>query len=183
MRPALRPVSVQQLADDRARSASGPEADAQIDAAAAAATASLATPPAPTSTATKFAVSTSARPDARPGNFARIVSRATRQAPEETQVASTASVAPRTVAPSIPSKTSVAKQATVKNAIKLRDINLIGIYGKPSNRRALVRLGNGRYQKVAVGDRLDGGQVSAIGNSELRYKRRGRDVVLKMPRG
>jgi hypothetical protein len=60
---------------------------------------------------------------------------------------------------------------------------LIGVYGRPSSRRALVRLANGRYQKVTVGDRLDGGRVSAIGESELRYRRSGRDVVLKMPRG
>ncbi|MFC6760263.1 hypothetical protein ACFQFQ_13430 [Sulfitobacter porphyrae] len=92
-------------------------------------------------------------------------------------------MAPRTVSPSIPSKTSVAKQATVKNAINLRKVNLIGVYGKPSNRRALVRLGNGRYKKVVVGDRIDGGRVSAIGDAELRYTKGGRSVVLTMPRG
>ncbi|MFT7136589.1 MAG: hypothetical protein ACI80I_002595, partial [Akkermansiaceae bacterium] len=132
---------------------------------------------------TRYAVKASARPDTRPDNFARIVQRAERSKPEPIQVASTASVAPRTVKPDLPSKASVAKQATVKNAIKLRGINLIGVYGKTSSRRALVRLANGRYQKVTVGDRLDGGRVSAIGESELRYTRSGREVVLKMPRG
>ena len=87
------------------------------------------------------------------------------------------------VTPKIPSKNSVAKQATVKNAINLRQVNLIGVYGKPSSRRALVRLSNGRYKKVVVGDRIDGGKVSAIGDSELRYVKRGRNVVLKMPQG
>ena len=120
-------------------------------------------------------------------NFARIVDRAQKQPqPEsrqdEVRVAAAAAVAPRTVQPSIPSKTSVATQATVKNALNLRDLNLIGVYGKPSDRRALVRLGNGRYQKVVVGDRIDGGRVSAIGDNELRYTKRGRDLVLKMPR-
>ena len=91
-------------------------------------------------------------------------------------------MAPRTVQPKIPSSASVAKTATVRNAINLRNVNLIGVYGKPSNRRALVRLSNGRYRKVVVGDRLDGGRVSAIGESELRYNKRGRDLVLKMPR-
>ena len=89
--------------------------------------------------------------------------------------------APVAVAPKIPSKTSVAAGATVKNAINLRKVNLIGVYGKPSSRRALVRLSNGRYQKVQVGDRIDGGRVSAIGDSELRYQKGGRNVVLKMP--
>jgi hypothetical protein len=63
----------------------------------------------------------------------------------------------------------------------MRQVNLIGVYGSPSNRRALVRLSNGRYQKVGVGDSLDGGRVSAIGSSELRYTKRGRPVVLRMP--
>ncbi len=181
-RPELRPVSIQQI--------KAAEPAPEVTAAAAAAAASLASPqavgPAVTSTinnATAFAVKASVRPDTRPRNFARIVKRAERAAPAPTQVASSASVAPRTVAPSMPSKTSVAKQATMKNAIKLRDINLIGVYGKPSSRRALIRLSNGRYQKVAVGDKLDGGRVSAIGDNELRYTRRGRDVVLKIPRG
>ena len=94
-----------------------------------------------------------------------------------------ASFAPRVVKPKIPSNASVSRQATVKNAINLRKLNLIGVYGKPSSRRALVRMGNGRYRKVEVGDRIDGGRVSAIGDSELRYTKGGRSVVLKMPRG
>ena len=126
----------------------------------------------------------SLRPDTRPRNFDRIVKRAERAAPQrETRVASAAAVAPRTVSPKIPSKASVARQATVKNAINLRKVNLIGVYGKPSNRRALVRMGNGRYKKVVVGDRIDGGRVSAIGDGELRYTKGGRAVVLKIPKG
>jgi Tfp pilus assembly protein PilP len=84
---------------------------------------------------------------------------------------------------SLPSSTSVARQATEKDVLKLRDVNLIGVYGSASSRRALVRLGNGRYQKVRVGDSLDGGQVAAIGEGELRYIKRGRNVVLRMPQG
>ncbi|MEC9251008.1 MAG: HAD hydrolase-like protein, partial [Pseudomonadota bacterium] len=53
---------------------------------------------------------------------------------------------------------------TLRNAINLNRINLIGVYGQPSDRRALVRLSNGRYRKVKVGDRIDGGRVLAIGD-------------------
>ena len=62
-------------------------------------------------------------------------------------------------------------------------MNLIGVYGTPSNRRALVRLPSGRYKKVQVGDTIDGGRVSAIGDSELRYQKGGRNLVLKIPSG
>ncbi|MEH6648130.1 hypothetical protein [Sulfitobacter sp.] len=187
-RPSLRPRSLQ----DRARQAEEAKLaaeEARLEASAAAA-AALALPQpttvaavSPLKSATRFATSQSRRPDTRPRNFDRIVKRAQRATPAatETRVAAAAAVAPRTVAPSIPSKTSVARSATVKNAINLRKVNLIGVYGKPSSRRALVRLSNGRYQKVKVGDRIDGGRVAAISTSELRYTKGGRNVVLQMP--
>ena len=131
-----------------------------------------------------LAAAASLRPETRPRNFDRLVARATRSAPKaDSTEQRTASVAPRTVTPSIPSTASVARAATVNKAINLRQVNLIGVYGTPSNRRALVRLGNGRYQKVEVGDRFDGGRVSAIGDSELRYQKGNRNVILKMPNG
>ena len=87
------------------------------------------------------------------------------------------------VAPAIPTKANVAKEATVKNAINLGKINLIGVYGTQSNRYALVRQANGRIIKVSVGDRLDGGRVAAITDTEVRYEKRGQLVALAMPRG
>lgn len=132
--------------------------------------------------ATARAVAASLRPDPRPGDFDKTVAKAQAAAPP-TVTASAATVAPRAVTPRIPSSASTTREATVKNAINLRDVNLIGVYGKPSDRRALVRLTNGRYRKVQVGDTMDGGRVSAIGDAELRYQKRGRDIVLKMPRG
>jgi len=178
-RPRVRPKSVQEEAA-ASQTAVTPEDTA------AAITEALETPQAsPVETATALAARASLRPDTRPRNFSRIVKRAQRSKPaqEETRVASAASIAPRTVTPKIPTKTSVARAATVRNAINLKRVNLIGVYGKPSQRSALVRLGNGRFRKVQVGDRIDGGRVSAIGNSELRYTKGGRNVVLKMPRG
>ena len=93
------------------------------------------------------------------------------------EVASVAAVAPK-----IPSKASVVQNATVKNAINLSKINLIGVYGSPSQRRALVRLSNGKYVKVKIGDRLDGGKVAAIGDAELIYTKSGRQVKLALPK-
>ena len=191
-RPAFRPISIQERAREAEEAANAAEEDleARTAAAAAAAAAALAVPQpvvAPVApaiqNATRLATAQSRRPDTRPRNFARIVQRAEPAAPPaaETRVAAAATTAPRNVAPAIPSRTSVARSATVKNAINLRKVNLIGVYGKPSSRRALIRLSNGRYQKVSVGDRLDGGRVAAIDTTELRYTKNGRNVVLKMP--
>ena len=144
---------------------------------------------------TKLAVLTSITPAARPSNFSKIVDQAIAEAQTSTPAA-TAPVAPakdNTVVaaasvaapklPSVPTRANVAKAATDKNAINLGKINLIGVYGSSSNRRALIRLSSGRYVKVQVGDKVDGGQVAAIGSSDLLYVKSGRKVTLEMPRG
>ncbi|MFB9151577.1 hypothetical protein [Roseovarius ramblicola] len=118
--------------------------------------------------ATDEAVAESLKPRLRPEAIARA---------DRPRAAATAA------APAIPTTASVAQRATARNAINLRQVNLIGVYGTPSNRRALVRLANGQYRKVEVGDRIDGGHVSAIGDTELRYTKSGRNVVLRLPRG
>ncbi len=86
-------------------------------------------------------------------------------------------------APDIPTTASVARQATIRNAMNLGDMNLIGVYGTERNRRALVRLPSGRMVKVEVGDRLDGGRIAAIGRDELRYTKGGRNITLEVPEG
>ncbi|MFX0545578.1 hypothetical protein ACEWPL_008535 [Roseovarius sp. S1116L3] len=127
--------------------------------------------------ATPQAVTASLTPLRRPGDFDTTVKRTREQAAAQPVPSS------QQMQPALPTSASVAKQATEKNVLKLREVNLIGVYGSSASRRALVRLGNGRYQKVRVGDALDGGQVAAIGESELRYVKRGRNVVLRMPQG
>ncbi|MCR9086328.1 MAG: hypothetical protein NXH97_06260 [Rhodobacteraceae bacterium] len=86
------------------------------------------------------------------------------------------------VEPTRSSNKTVVKQATA-NRINLKDVNLLGTFGPTSAQRALVRLPSGRVINVEVGDRVDGGRVSAIGRGELRYTKGGRAHVLKMPRG
>ncbi|RWR34127.1 hypothetical protein D2T29_04300 [Sinirhodobacter populi] len=90
---------------------------------------------------------------------------------------------PTEVLRKMPTSASVAKQATQANALALRQMNLIGLYGASSNRRALVRMPNGRMIKVAVGDLLDGGRVTAIGDGQLTYQKGVRLYQLKMLQG
>jgi hypothetical protein len=129
--------------------------------------------------ATRFAVASSLVPPTRPGNMDAIVASAVRSEPEPPAAAvEAAAVAP---GPSIPTSADVARAATQRNELRLRDINLIGVTGTPSDRRALVRLPSGRFVRVAVGDRLDGGRVAAIGETTLQYVRNGRTVTLDIP--
>ena len=83
----------------------------------------------------------------------------------------------------IPSSADVARQATVEDAIRLNRINLVGVYGVPADRRALVRLPSGRYVKVKIGDRIDGGTIAAISENALLYRKGGRSYELSMPQG
>ncbi len=134
--------------------------------------------------ATELAVASSRKPSHRPTDFATIVDSAREAASDGSRVATapaaTRAVASASVTPAIPTSASVATQATLKNAINLRDINLIGIYGTSSARRALVRLKNGRYVKVEVGDTLEGGRVTSITASELTYQKGSRAYKLEV---
>ncbi|WP_291729467.1 hypothetical protein [Leisingera sp. F5] len=132
---------------------------------------------------TAQAIAASVVPRARPANFANLVDRARRNPQNQVQTAAAVPAAAAAAAPRIPTAASVARRATVSNAINLRKLNLIGVYGTASDRRALVRLPSGRYKKVQVGDRIDGGRVIAIGESKLQYQKGGRNRTLEMPKG
>lgn len=133
---------------------------------------------------TSLAIALSPRPNRRPSSFGAVVAaaRARQQAPAvaAAPVRAAAPVPPQNFEP-VPG--GVAHAATLENAIQLHDINLIGVYGRPNARRALVRLGNGRYVRVEVGSALDGGQVTAIGAEALNYVKRGRTYAIELPSG
>lgn len=137
--------------------------------------------PDPFATATAQAVPQSLRPDSRPRNMDRIVAQARETA--VTQAATTPAQPAQVARPSGPTATTVARAATIENAMNLRDINLIGVYNRNDGRFALVRLSNGRLARVRVGDRLDGGQVTAISDNALNYVKRGRTITLQIPSG
>lgn len=133
---------------------------------------------------TAQAVVVSRVPLSRPKGFEGKIRQASVNAStKQTDALVNSNVEQRSVTPKIPTSASVARQATLDNAINLHRLNLIGVYGTVSNRRALVRLPSGRYRKVKVGDKVDGGRIVAIGDSELRYQKGGRNVTLKIPSG
>lgn len=131
-----------------------------------------------------LALAQSSRPRTRPDAAIRAAAAARQAQQQQVAAAATAGTSTQSSgnAPRIRSAGgSVARAATDENILRLNQMNLIGVYGRPQDRRALVRLKNGRYVKVEVGDRLDRGRVTAIGDGELRYQRGGRNIVLRMP--
>lgn len=80
-------------------------------------------------------------------------------------------------------KKSIVKLATQKDAINKRKLNVLSIYSRGSEKRAIVLFPTGQTKLVKVGDRLDGGRVAAIGSTEIRYIKGGNNLVLKIPQG
>ncbi len=207
LRPLARPDSVLASASAARPASAGPaDLGAQGASLAAQAEADLAAAAA-LEAQNPSVVAISMRPAARPRDLSRAVEAAVAAAvrapdpePEpQVEVVAAAAAAPApemkpdeldevdepdtsAAAPKIPTKASVAKQATFKNAINLSNVNLIGTYGTDSRRYALVRQANGRYKKVKVGDKIDGGTVKAITANEVRYQKGGKLLTLKMPK-
>lgn len=194
LRPRLRPAAILAAGEESRRASEAASLAAQA-AIAAAADAAVAEANADGSVS-PMAVAVSRIPAPRPRDLSRAVeaavaaatqpssSRSSAPAPEKsTEEEADSEPETASVAPRIPTKTNVAKQATYVNAINLSKINLIGVYGSPSKRYALVRQSNGRYKKVGIGDSIDGGTVKAITASEVRYQKGGRLITLAMPKG
>jgi hypothetical protein len=193
-RPRVRPDSAQQIASDAAAQAAALAAQASLAGIRDAVEAETPEEARPEASVSEFAVASSDRPDARPVSLVLRAVEAARAAEQRSAPRAPARMqsAPRREPPAaaaapaptrtVPSRANVARAATEQNAIALNRISLIGVYGTPQNRRALVRLSNGRYVRVEVGDRLDRGRVTAIGDDALRYQRGSRNIELRLPR-
>lgn len=136
--------------------------------------------------ASPLAVVTSPQPRARPARIAavarRLIESEQREAQDTRATAATPESARGTArVPSTPTVASVARTATEKGSFSKSRMSLVGVFGTPSARRALVRLPTGRYVKVKPGDRISGWQVSAIGESSLRISKGSRNQTLRVP--
>ena len=86
---------------------------------------------------------------------------------------------PQSVA--LPTRASVARAATIENAINLREVALIGIYGTADSRRALVRLASGRYIRLTLGESFSGGwRIIAMDDSSIRVQKGSRTEILRI---
>ena len=117
----------------------------------------------------------SVKPKNRPKIRKRIVVADYTEEGEEANVVGTISKAA--------TKKSIVKLATTKNAVDKRKLNLLSIYSRGSEKRAIVMFPTGQTKLVKVGDSLDGGRVAAIGTSEIRYIKSGNNLVLRIPEG
>ncbi|WCR12796.1 hypothetical protein JHW44_07405 [Paracoccus seriniphilus] len=78
---------------------------------------------------------------------------------------------------------SAAQAATVKDGIQLSRTQIIGTIGAGKASRALVRLSNGRIITLRLGDRINGGTITDIGDSRITYVKGGRPQQLSVLSG
>src|SRR5690606_35294698 len=75
---------------------------------------------------------------------------------------------------------TVAQNATVRRGLDTNRTTLIGVVGAGKASRGLIRLRNGRIVTVRIGDRIDGGQITAIGDGAVTYAVGGRPRQLRI---
>lgn len=85
--------------------------------------------------------------------------------------------------PSGRTPSSVAAAATVKDGIKVNRTQIIGTIGAGKASRALVRLSNGKIITLRLGDKINGGKITEIGNSRITYVEGGRTKQLSVLSG
>ena len=85
-------------------------------------------------------------------------------------------------APSGPTSSTVAGSAT-NRGIDLNATQLIGTVGAGKASRGLIRLRNGKIVTVRLGDKINGGQITQIGNGGLQYVKAGKQYALPILNG
>ena len=78
---------------------------------------------------------------------------------------------------------AVADLATRPEILDTGEIALIGLAGGARGYRALLRLPGGRVRRVAPGDRVGWGRVTAIDENGLLFRRNGATRRLTLPGG
>ncbi len=81
-----------------------------------------------------------------------------------------------------PTGPGVANAATLKAAIRLEEMNLLGVFGSNVSRRALLRMPDGQIMRVTQGTVVDGWVVSRIDATSMRMTRGGTAQTLNVAR-
>ncbi|MEO1317578.1 MAG: hypothetical protein AAFW01_13480 [Pseudomonadota bacterium] len=72
------------------------------------------------------------------------------------------------------------QRGATEGHLSLGEMTLIGVFELEDGRQALLRLPNGRYQRLGIGDQTEGWQVTAIGGESVRLSRQGDEKVLAL---
>ncbi|MBE9477269.1 MAG: hypothetical protein IME92_08970, partial [Proteobacteria bacterium] len=133
--------------------------------------------------AIRQAVGETLRPALRPKSLGKTVARTNANAETTALITKLSPDAARgTSKTGSPSPVNIQKEATEKTRFNKKRMSLIGVFGKPSARHALLRMPSGRFVKVVPGQKVSGWKVAAIGESTVRITKGSRNQVLRMPK-
>lgn len=76
--------------------------------------------------------------------------------------------------------TTAGNAATVKDGIQINRTQIIGTIGAGKASRALVRLSNGRVLTLRLGDKINGGTITDIGDSRITFVKAGQAQALSV---
>jgi len=76
--------------------------------------------------------------------------------------------------------TTAGVAATVKDGIQINRTQIIGTIGAGKASRALVRLSNGRVLTLRLGDKINGGTITDIGDSRITFVKGGQAQALSV---
>ncbi|MFQ5622546.1 MAG: hypothetical protein ACE5FS_04030 [Paracoccaceae bacterium] len=132
---------------------------------------------------TDLALASSRRPKARPATLELKAAslRRARGVPAGSPEVQMAPGSQGTKLASLPTNASVQRAATIRHGFNRNRISLMGVYGTPSKRRALIRMPGGKFYRVSTGDKFRGYQVASIGSDFVKLIYKGRSTTLKMP--
>lgn len=119
-------------------------------------------------TPTEFAVLSAPAPHKRPASIIARPRRVDRPASAQRRIG--------------PTGPALARAATVRDALTLDEVSLLGVFGSVKTRRALLRMPDGAVLRVAKGDVVEGWLVTSIERSTLNITRAGQAKTLKVPR-
>ncbi|MFO1143897.1 MAG: hypothetical protein U1E59_16270 [Amaricoccus sp.] len=80
-----------------------------------------------------------------------------------------------------PSSPRAVAAATQRGVAQRGGVTLIGIFGTGAGRHALLKMPNGRIQRVTAGDQVSGMQIAAVGSDSVQVNNRGRATILSLP--
>jgi hypothetical protein len=72
-------------------------------------------------------------------------------------------------------------EATGARRVNLSSVALIGVFGGESGRHALVRMPNGRVERVRPGDSVQGLRVASVGADSVSLRNGARETTLRLP--
>ncbi|GLQ34626.1 hypothetical protein GCM10007939_09090 [Amylibacter marinus] len=119
--------------------------------------------------ASRLALNGAKRPARRPSNLPQI------------KVATATVVKPAPKKPATVANTAPEKETRASTTFNKRSLSLVGVFGTPSNRKAMFRTSTGGYRTIKPGQSVSGWKLVGVSESSVKVAKGSRSKTLRMP--